>query len=419
MTAFSLIARESQYLLTGLLFLAGMGELALCLYRHISRSEWKRRVSAAAAFLLALALCSFFLTAAQGRAYAACPWALIPLMAALAAVHAVLALRREIRRSREKLSLFSVKQALDNLNSGILFADGTGKAVLVNRVMARLAAVLIGSYPQMLDELEAALRAPDGKSGVERLGESPALLRFPDGHIWRFQTVSLNEPPLAGFTQTSAQDITELYETNAQLERDNAALRETIRKMQAMTKRLTDLIPKQEALKLKIRIHDEIGASLIALSALAAEGNRADTEAQLRILEHALIPFGSDRAVVPGTLQAAQRQAAERNVTLVFDGFVPPDGETERLIAAAALECVTNCIRHAGGSRVTVKISAQEGICTAVLTNDGKAPEAPIREGGGLSALRKAAESAGGEMYVSHYPRFALILHLPERRPEE
>ena len=419
MTAFSRIDVESQFFLVALLFLAALCELALCLYQQVCRSGRGHRITDGVLFLIALALCAHTMTAARYREYrAALPWAAVPLAAALLIIRAVAGMRREYRESRETLSPSSVKQALDNLNSGILFADETGKTVLVNRTMGMLAGMLTGSYPQMSSELESALQAPDRNRGVEKISDSPALFRFPDGRIWRFQTMPLDEPELAGFTQTSAQDMTELYETNAQLERDNAALRVAIARLIDMKKRLTNMVPKQEALNLKIRIHDEIGASLIALSKLAVEGNQADTDAQLKILEHALIPFGSERAAIPGTFEAAQRQASEMNVSLMFDGFVPPNEDMERLISTAALECVTNCVHHAKGGSVAVKISERKSIYTVIITNDGEPPKAPIVEGGGLSALRRNVENAGGEMHLSHAPRFTLILNLPEKRPE-
>ena len=86
------------------------------------------------------------------------------------------------------------------------------------------------------------------------------------------------------------------------------------------------------------------------------------------------------------------------------------------LTAAALGECVTNCVRHAKGSRVTVAINEESGVYTVTITNDGEAPGGPIIEGGGLGSLRRRVESAGGGMKISHYPAFALILKLKESR---
>ena len=418
MTVFFSLAPGMRYLLTGLMFLAAIGQLALCLYQHLCRSPWKRRIPDAALFGALLCLCAW-LSAASGGYYAApFPWLIIPLAALLLCFHFAAGLRWEYRRSLETLSPASIKQALDNLESGILFADGSGRAVLVNYTMGRLAIELCGSYPQTLSDLTGALAGRTGTGKVTCIGDEPGLCRFPDGRVWQFRTVPLHEPTLAGFTQTTAREITELYEMNARLEQDNAALRETIRRTQEMAARLTELIPRQEALNLKIRIHNDIGSSLIALSRLLEDGAQEDPETQLAILNRALIPFGSEAPVRPGTFEAARRQAAEMDVTLLFEGFLPDDPEIERLIAAAARECVTNCVRHAGGRMVRVRITRGGGRFAATITNDGRPPDGPVTEGGGLSALRRSIENAGGTMSLSSAPRFALTMTLPERRPE-
>ena len=81
---------------------------------------------------------------------------------------------------------------------------------------------------------------------------------------------------------------------------------------------------------------------------------------------------------------------------------------------AAAHECLTNLVRHAGGSRLEMT-----GRCTAHIwhieyRNDGAAPAGPIAEGGGLSSLRRRIEVSGGTMTLCHAPRFLLALELPE-----
>ena len=95
MTHFSLIAAELQYHLVGVLFLAAMCELALCLYEQICCSGWKRRAMDGALFIAALMLCAYTMTAARyPEYYAALPWLTVPLVAALLAVRAVAGMRR-------------------------------------------------------------------------------------------------------------------------------------------------------------------------------------------------------------------------------------------------------------------------------------------------------------------------------------
>ena len=102
-------------------------------------------------------------------------------------------------------------------------------------------------------------------------------------------------------------------------------------------------------------------------------------------------------------------------MTIERRGILPAEGtENAQLAETAAHECLTNLVRHAGGSRLEV-IGTQEAdgwhIC---CRNDGAPPAGPIVEGGGLSSLRARVEAAGGAMKVEHAPRFALRLLLPD-----
>lgn len=415
MTQFMLLPPEGRRTLAGLVFLAAMAQLGLCLYQTLCRAQPRRRAANAALFLALLLLLAYVNAGVAEAQYpAAFPWLLLPLLFSSELAYAAWAIRREYRRSRETLSPDSVKQTLDRLNAGVAFADFGGRVILMNNALGKLSAALIGGNPRMLGELLSALSAPPPASGVTRRGESPVLFRFPDGRIWQFQTVPLAQPGLEGYVQMTAQDLTELAEVNEQLARDNEALRVAIAKMRGMVERMADLIPAQEALSLKIRVHNEIGASLIALSELAHGGAGEETDAQIRALSNALRFFGSTGYAAPGTFADACAQAREMHAELIFTGDMPRSRASESLIAAAARECVTNCVRHAHGKRVNVYITDRNGLLTVLVTNDGNAPEGPIREGGGLSSLRKKVESVGGEMYISTFPRMTLILNFKE-----
>ena len=168
----------------------------------------------------------------------------------------------------------------------------------------------------------------------------------------------------------------------------------------------------------QMRIHNNIGASLIAISEMMNGGGDGDVEHQLAVLKDAISYFSNDFPAARGTFEEARQKAAEMNVTLELDGYIPQNPDIERLIAAAARECVTNCVNHAGGDRVRVEVVERADIYRVIITNNGKIPEREITEGGGLSSLRRSVESAGGEMSVSHRPAFALILNLPRREQE-
>ena len=105
-------------------------------------------------------------------------------------------------------------------------------------------------------------------------------------------------------------------------------------------------------------------------------------------------------------------------VRVVISGKVPPEGSTARAIAVAAIHtCVTNTVRHAHGSELYVEMKRTGTQWTIRCTNNGEAPDGPVREGGGLSSLRRKTEREGGTMIVESEPRFALILCVEEGDP--
>lgn len=375
----------------------------------------------ACVFILLLFMLAFTVTAAhtgKGIFFISLPWAYFVMFSILVFIQSAASVKHSYKKRRENLSPNSIKQALDNLNSGICFADDAGKIVLINHTMGSLASVLIGNYPQMIYELLSALETPDQKSGVVPTDTSGENYRFPDGRIWRFQTVPLIHEEFKGFIQMTAQDITELYNANSCLREDNEKLKQTNRKMKKMHKRLADRIREQENLNLKMKIHDDIGTSLITISKIMDEGINEDIETQLTLLQNAVSYFSGRLHIITDTFEDVQRKAAEINVELILDGYIPQNDVLEKMIVSAAGECVTNCVHHAHGSQVSVKITEQNNFYKVVITNNGKAPKEKIVEGGGLSALRKSMEAIGGEMYVSHSPAFALILNLPGKEKE-
>lgn len=421
MTGFSFLAPTWQFLLAGLLFFSAMSELFVCIYQYRCTGKLKDCLIDACLFVLLLFMLSFTVTAAhigEGLFFISLPWGCFPIFTALIFAHSAGSVLNCYKESKEKLSPYSVKQALDNLNSGICFADDNGKIVLINHTMGKLASVLIGNYPQMLGELQNALKAQHNGGGVVPIDDSDEIYRFPSGRIWRFQTVPLTQQNLEGYTQTTAQDITELYNANVCLREDNEKLKKINRKMKKMYKRLADRIREQENLNLKMKIHDDIGTSLITISKIMDEGINEDIETQLTLLQNAVSYFSGRPHIITGTFEDVQRKAAEIKVKLSLDGYIPQNDVLEKLIVSAAGECVTNCVHHAHGSQVNVKITEQNNFYKVVITNNGTAPKEKIVEGGGLSALRKSIESAGGEMYISHSPAFALILNLPGKEKE-
>ena len=110
--------------------------------------------------------------------------------------------------------------------------------------------------------------------------------------------------------------------------------------------------------------------------------------------------------------------AKKLGVSVVVTGKLPDRDPQKHVTATAIHECFTNTIRHAGGDELYVTAEETDESIRITFTNNGRRPAEPVREQGGLAALRALAESLpGGRMEISVSPRFAVILTMPKEVP--
>ena len=157
----------------------------------------------------------------------------------------------------------------------------------------------------------------------------------------------------------------------------------------------------EEILAAKIRIHDEVGRSLLAFRAyLSGHGSR-EALTQMWRRTTALLKREAESGDEGNPFTALTEAAESVGVRLDIIGRMPEDKTAESIIATAVHECLTNTVRHGGGDTLTVRMTSDGDIITVELANNGRLPEKPIAETGGLKALRDTVEMHGGTMAVS------------------
>ena len=343
----------------------------------------------------------------------ALPWAWAVGDILVSALHLYVAFPRERRRAAATLSARSIVEATDDLPMGVCFSDAKGRVTLCNNTMRGLLNQLTGGYPQVLEELTAAIQNPPEAMKTSQDG----CLRFPDGRVYRFTSTVLTVAGEPGWHQFMAQNVTEQVEINRQLALQNEKLKKTNVKLQKMYDRIADDIREKESLEFKIYIHDTMGRSLLTIQDIMNSGE--ETAQKLQSLEEAVAVLSDSPPKRGDTLYDVVHSSKELGVRLLVTGDLPQESGAETLCVQAARECVTNCVRHAKGTEVRVDIRNCGTGYTVTVTNNGAKPTGPIVEGSGLSSLRRSVESSGGEMRLFWEPAFALVLNLPGKEQED
>ncbi|MFR8976981.1 MAG: hypothetical protein ACLVJB_03790 [Christensenellales bacterium] len=305
-------------------------------------------------------------------------------------------------KGKRQLSPISIKESCDHLPCALCFAWENGQPCLKNLKMDELSHLLTG---------EALLNANTFWKTIE----SQPIVTLENGHTWSFARVRMT---MAGRTvyQITGTNITEEARLQHELEKDNLRLEAMNRRLRQYGQDVQEATREKEILRAKTRVHDEIGRVLMQTRQFSP-AHRATRKASApggRIPGFCWqnMPMNSIRT------RAAYRAAQAIGVTIARSGAFPRRTESAQLAEAAAHECLTNLVRHAGGTRLEILSERTAEGWSIRYRNDGDAPSGPIVEGSGLTALRARTEAAGGAMAIAHAPRFELTLTLPQERQE-
>ncbi len=320
---------------------------------------------------------------------------------------------------RERIGRASIKESLDNLPSGICFADQSGLVILSNRQMYRLCYTLMGVDLQHISELLDALEKP--QAGIQSVGADTNVYRFPEGKVWKFTQSSITDADGNAYTQVLAVDVTALYEKEDELQQENRRLEEVNARARNLYAQLDNIVREEENFAVKTHVHDEMGELLGLTRNMLTQ--REHPPERLKALgkrwEHIGDTLGAvgkqdgDAFDSDKTLAELTEGIAGIGVALHVRGEFPQKSGAAYPLTAAVRECAINTVRHAKGSEMTVELTKTPHALTASITNDGLAPAGEVIEGGGLSALRRRIEGTGGSMQVESTPRFRLVITLP------
>ena len=154
----------------------------------------------------------------------------------------------------------AVKEAFDNLPGGICFFNDKGMPVLCNHSMYRLVFTITGHDLQSLSELQCALQNLTENKTVTADGDTILL---PDKSAWKFIFTEVESRNGIRYTQVIASEVTELYNGTKELAQNNIKLEEMARHIETITKNVIAIMREEEILSMKMRIHNEVGSSVL------------------------------------------------------------------------------------------------------------------------------------------------------------
>ena len=308
----------------------------------------------------------------------------------------------------------AVQESLDNLPSGIVFFDGNGMPKLMNRKMYQICQNLAGRDIQNITELEEALGHPLKENVFYDVDLK--VYCFADGSVWKFSEKEIITTAGDHFFQVLASEVSELYRNKVLLKEENQKLQEMSVAMKELSKNVITLTREEEMLSMKMRVHDNLGYSVLAAQRMLLRESEADRDVFLSQWKQTLDLLNKDNESVKG--EQLHRQVQERaeilGVKIIYTGEQIWESHIFELMDIILLEALSNCVRHAGASELYVKCSSGEQEWIMVITDNGQTTEKDVKEGGGLSGIRKRVEQCGGTLRICAESKFSIIVKIPK-----
>lgn len=246
----------------------------------------------------------------------------------------------------------AVKEAFDNLPSGVCFFDKNGTVTLCNHQMYRVFFALTGMDLQSLPELQDFLNSHGNESHRDH-----EFFLLEDNTAWTFAQEQITTQEGETYTQVTASDVAELYLRQKELEEEMRKLKKHAERIRRLSSDILALIREEEILNMKMRVHDDIG------------------------------------------------------IRVLIDGEFPEQTAVKELFLSVIRECMTNAVRHAGAKELYVRFVRSGQQAAVTVTNDGASPEGEIVEGGGLTSLLSLVKKSGATRAIkSRFPQIRVII---------
>lgn len=341
------------------------------------------------------------------------PWIVFAAWDVFAAAMAFGQIRQLFRSAKTHLAQNAVKETLDWLPVGVCISDAQGTVLLSNLKINELSQSLTDQH---LFDSRGFWEQVAAKGTAQDHGY---LLQTADGHAYLFAKAPLvmhKDGNEMHFEQITASDMTDAYRITQELTANNRHLKEVQYRMKAVAASERSLIAAREVIKARTAVHNQMGSVLLSGKYYMDHPNGMDETELIRLLEYNnffLLREAENQEKEADALDKALKTAQRIRVTVEIEGTLPEQESARDILAQAVEQCAANTVRHAGGDCVYVTLTETGSRLKAVFRNNGKAPEQPVNETGGLLYLRKIAEAAGGTVSIQSEPEFVLTVCIP------
>ncbi|MEN7342675.1 MAG: sensor histidine kinase [Pseudomonadota bacterium] len=165
-----------------------------------------------------------------------------------------------------------------------------------------------------------------------------------------------------------------------------------------------------------VALKSEVAAKLIQKDPERAreEIDAVTTAARSALAEIRETVYGMTITTLDAELDLARHALADAGITLTVAGSIPDlDAKQSKALGLGVREATTNIVRHANASRAEITFSNENQQIHVTISDDGRAAADKVREGAGLTGLRRRIRELGGETEIGGERGMSISIMLP------
>ena len=295
------------------------------------------------------------------------------------------------KETKEYITNQSIKEAIDLSNSGILVLKNKNTIKLQNSIMSELLSKL-SIKKNYIEELKS-------KAENTISGDYPILI---DNTMWLF---IINKDDL----EIVAVNINEEYKLQQRIENQNREIEENNKEIIWTIENMEYIEKQKESQELKNKFHDLLGQSF---SMLQQYLNQEDLESKnienIKFMIREMFTDMEDKEDAQTNLKNLVEAHKNTGTEIEIVGKLPKNAEVAQVFFEIIREAVTNAIRHADSTKVTVQIIDNLNGLELIITNNGKRPKNTIIEHQGIKGMRRKVAKIKGNLYITTVPSFKI-----------
>ena len=293
---------------------------------------------------------------------------------------------------KETITNFSIKKVIDECEVGILVLKSK-KVKLINNKMYEILDKLNIKKDYITNIIRQSIDQID-KNYCVKVGN-------------KYYVFVINNNEIITF------DITEAYELHQKLNEQNRKLEENNKQILLSIDNIEELEREKNLLKLKNKYHDILGQNLSILQQyLNRENISQENFEEIKFMIQKMFIDIEDTEDTNTNLENLIKIHKKNGTDIIIDGKLPQNKETAKVFFEIIREATTNAIRHAGSSKVFVKIRETLEETYMIITNDGRKSNEFITENQGIKDMRRKVKKLGGMFYISTIPEFSVNISI-------